>query len=76
MTGAHLQSIIDIGEVRFLHRAQRILKDNTHPVTVCSPCSFLTNDTGIFNAVPPECETAELILNEDSNVIFFLKTFL
>ncbi len=29
--GTYLPSISDIGQVRFLHRAQRILKDSTHP---------------------------------------------
>lgn len=29
--GTHLLSISDISEVRYLHRAQRILKDNGHP---------------------------------------------
>ena len=29
--GIHLQRIIDIGDVRFLHGAQRIQKHNTHP---------------------------------------------
>ena len=42
MIGTHLQGITDIGDVRCMHRAQSILKDNTHPVTVCSPCSCLS----------------------------------
>lgn len=32
----HQPSISDIGEVRCLRRAKRILKDNSHPSTACS----------------------------------------
>ena len=28
--------------------SQKILKDNTHPVTVCSPCCHLIKDTKVF----------------------------
>ena len=41
----HLQSIRGNSEVRCLCRAQRILKGNTHPATVCSPCCHLEKHT-------------------------------
>ena len=43
-----------------LHRAQRILKDNTRPATVCSPRCHLTTHTEVSTAVPPDCRAASL----------------
>ena len=45
---------------RFLHRAQRMLKDNTDPATVCRPCCDLAKDTEISAAVPPDYGAASL----------------
>ena len=39
---AHLPSISDIGELRCLHRAQRILKEPAQPQPACSRCCRLT----------------------------------
>ena len=64
----HLQSINDINGVRPLHRAQRILKDNTYPVTVCSPCCHLTEDTQVSAAIPPDYRAASLLKLWDSSV--------
>ena len=36
----------------------KILKDNTHPDTVCSPCCHLTTDTQVSAAVPPDYRAA------------------
>ncbi len=52
--GTYLPSISDICEVSCLCRAQRILKDNTHPATACSPCCCLASNTEISAAVPPD----------------------
>lgn len=56
--GTHLPSISDIGEVRCLRRAKRILKDSTHPATACSPCCLLGKDIEVSAATPPDCRAA------------------
>lgn len=50
----HLLSISNIGEVRCLHRAQIILKDqNTNPSQSLSICCHLTKDTEVSAAISP-----------------------
>lgn len=48
-------------EVRSLHRAQMILKDNTHPATVCSTLFGLTKGTEVSAAVLPDCKAASVL---------------
>lgn len=58
IVGTHLPSISDIGEVRCLHKAQRIVKTTPTPATGCSHCYHLEEDTEVPIAVPPDCGVA------------------
>lgn len=55
------------GEVRCLHRAWKILKDKTHPATVCSPCCNLIKDTKISAAVLPDYRVVSIFRWWDSS---------
>ena len=61
ITCTHIQSIGDISEVRFLHRAQRILKGNSHPSHDHSACCRLAKDTEVSTAVLLDYRAASLL---------------
>ena len=69
--GTHLQSISDITEVRYLHRAQKIVRDNTHPSYSLFTLLPSRKTTEVSTAIPPDYgtasfpgwETPELILS-------------
>ncbi len=46
-------------------RAQRILKDSTHPDTACSPCCCLAGDAEVSAAVPPDYRAASFLRLRD-----------
>ncbi len=59
--GIYLPGISDTGEVRCLRRAQRTLKDNTHPSNSLFILLHLARDTEVSTAVPTDSRAASFL---------------